>query len=185
MAGFAIAGIVGAHFAAYLVTVPDPHARRAALEVSGHRYWPLVIAAGVVALGVSLIVLTRRIANSHSVTSGNAGRFWFFVLRLFALQVLGFVALEAAEWTFVAVHPLAELIAEPAFIVGLALQIAVAFVGALVIVAFSRAIEFVCARLRSRSRTHDGYAWQPRELSLASSSVMSGPAPPRGPPVFF
>lgn len=184
LTGFALAGVIGAHSLAYLIVVPDAHARRGLLEVTGHGYWPSIVAFGFVALVASFVILARRVASGHFGASQakESEPYGPLVLRLLMLQGAGFVTLEAIERVFLAGHPIGELATEPAFIIGVGLQIVVAVVGALVISAFSTAVRLVFTRVRPRFSSHEAPRWFPLELLLAPASVIEGTSPQRGPP---
>src|SRR3990170_7977573 len=55
VAGLNVAGVVIAHEVSYLLVHPDPHARNAALHLSGHGYWDLAV-AGAVVLGIAAVL---------------------------------------------------------------------------------------------------------------------------------
>ncbi len=183
MAGFALSGIVGAHALSYRIAIPGGHARQAALDSTGHSLWPAVVVAGLLALLGSAAALARRAATDR----GEHMRlllppYWVLVIRLTLLQALGFVALETFERVFVSGHPIAVLAAEPALLIGLALQFAVAALGAFVILALTRVVQVICGHRRAQPLSHARLTWHPRDLLLAPASVVARPAAPRGPP---
>jgi len=137
------------HSAGYRVVVPDVHERAHMLEQTGHGYFAYVpIAVGVgLALGIlgfaAMVVAALRQGRVGARASTPA---WLVAL----LPPLGFVLQEhverygrhgAIEWATAL---------EPAFLVGLALQLPFAFLAALVAYAFGRLAERVAALIVAR-----------------------------------
>lgn len=184
IAGFALSGIVGAHVLTYRIAIPGDHARQAALESTGHSLWRAVVVAALLAVLGSAAAFARRAAThrrEHARLS--LPPYWVLVVRLTLLQALGFVALETFERVFVSGRPISVLASEPAFLLGLALQFAVAAIAALVILALTRVVELVCGRRRPQPLSHARPTWHPRDLLLAPPSVVASSASPRGPPL--
>lgn len=123
----ALAGLLAGHLASYFVVAPDAHERAELLAVTGHSehglFGTMALAAGVAAvIGIFMQSVRRRCRRS----GGSASRARVATL-LWAVQTAGFVALETWERG----HGLAgihELVHEPAFLIGLVAQLAVALV---------------------------------------------------------
>lgn len=128
LAGF---GIVAAHCLAYVLMAPDGDARALLMDATGHRFWGLLFA---VALGTGVAGLSGvlvRLPQPSTTQERKVNLFVFAAPRLMALQVGGFVLLEATERIFMGAG--AHAILEPVVAVGLALQVVVALVSALIL----------------------------------------------------
>jgi hypothetical protein len=118
----AVAGVVLAHAIAYAVAYPDPHLRSEHLHSSGHGYW-----AAAVYLAVALGAAALAWAVARGADAGRAAR-TDVVVRFGPLavrQVFFFALVEVSERVAAGV-PVTDLWREPAFVVGLAVQVAVA-----------------------------------------------------------
>lgn len=147
LAGLGALGIAVGHRVAYFMVTSDPHARHELLESTGHTYWPLagalLVAMIVGTIGVSISSRLHRSRSGASTLATNA-------LVLAGLQVSGFILMEAGErLLFASQHHVTSLLSEPVLWIGIALQVIVAVVGALVLRFLLRAVEFVQALLRA------------------------------------
>ena len=171
----AASGVVLAHQLAYFLARPDPHSRAAALERTGHGDWSLVVA-----LALGLLVAAAAAQVRRSVGSGEP-RLPTTALRLASLQLLAFLALEAAERSLAGGDVLA-LAADPAVLLGIVAQIVVAVAGAKLIAAVGRAAA-AWGRRRSRVPRRAGSAPRPAETFLKPSCLAAaGAGGLRGPP---
>jgi hypothetical protein len=132
----AIAGCLAAHVFGYLIAVPDPHARAALLERTGHQYLghlPLLAGAG--------LSLALAAAAAHA-TRGRLGARpspWLFAL----LPPLAFVLQEHLERLLASgALPLGTTL-QPAFLIGLALQLPFALLAYAIVAVVLRAAEAV------------------------------------------
>jgi hypothetical protein len=134
LGGLAAFGIVAAHCIAYILIAPDGDDRALLMDATGHRFWGLVFAlalgAGVAGMSGWLVRLMHpSTTRPHQVNKLNLFR--FSAPRLMALQVGGFALLEATERIFMGAG--AHAIFEPVVVLGLALQVVVALVSALIL----------------------------------------------------
>jgi hypothetical protein len=131
LGGLAAFGIVAAHCLAYILIAPDGDKRASLMDATGHRFWGLVFAlalgAGVAGMSGVLVRFLHLSTAEHS----NVNLFGFSASRLMALQVGGFMLLEVTERTFMGSG--AHSIVEPVVLLGLALQVVVALVSALLL----------------------------------------------------
>jgi hypothetical protein len=138
LGGLAAFGIVAAHCLAYIIVAPDVAERATLLHRTGHHFWGLVfaLALGTGVAGLSGVLV--RFLRLSTTEDARVNLFGYAALRLTALQVGGFALLEATERIFLGQG--AHAIVEPVVIVGLALQVAVALVGALILSLLTRTL---------------------------------------------
>ena len=177
----ACAGVAFSHEIAYLIAAPDAPRRAELMDATGHRYFSLVVAAALIALVVGLgdfvaesIAARGKVLRSRKLFSFAAG-------RLTALQAAGFVVLEALERLLGGEHHFAStLLAEPATLLGIALQLFSALIAALILVALRRVI--VHARAIPFAASHpSATSWNTRVARPLLTTVF-GDAAPRAPP---
>lgn len=181
-----VAGVVAAHIVDYLVVFPDGRRRAEELHRTGHGYWPVVLAVGLVAAFVAAGATAGRGAR-NGLTAGtdrDAGEQWWERLGwLVGWQVGLFTLLEIGE-RVTAGEPVAALIHEPQFALGLAVQLvtAVAVMAALYVV--ERGSERVVARWRSPRLEHSAppirLAFAPERVCLPKLSLSGGARAPPG-----
>jgi hypothetical protein len=168
----AVLSALAGHSAGYRVVVPDAHERQHLLEQTGHGYLAYAPAAvgvtlALAVLGFAAIVVAavRQRRDRHVRTPA-----WLVAL----LPPLGFVLQEHVERY--GRHGVVEwaTAAEPAFLVGLALQFPFALVAALVAHALDRLAERVGALIATRSAP-------PFAVPLPSLALPVSPTPPRAP----
>jgi hypothetical protein len=155
-AGTAWAGLVLGHLLAYALAYPGQATRRAHLAGTGHG-WLDVVTLSLLAVVPAVIALTVV----RSLRDGSTGTTW---TRLAALQVPAFLLIEVAERG----ASIDRALTDPAVLLGLALQLVVAAVAALLLRGFSRAVAAVAARGRPAT---------PR-----SAKALARPAPDLAPP---
>jgi hypothetical protein len=156
LAGFAAIGLVVTHELAFMLAMPDPHDRLELLAATGHGYWNLAVIAcfGLFVWGCISYLATRRRTGPQSRT-GFVG-VW---ARLAIAQVAGFAALETVE-RLGAQHRLANVLAEPAVVLGALLALVLAALVAGLFVAFTEVVD----RLMTGARTapsSSGFMWIP------------------------
>jgi hypothetical protein len=180
LGGLAAGGVMAAHLVAFFLVAPDPSQRAELLEATGHGAWAVLVslALGAMVAGLAGFAVGRireGDAPPGTLYRGTLG-------RLLALQVLGFVLLEALER--LAHHPgdLLGFLGEPVVLIGLVLAAATAAVGAALIVLFAGLIDrLVVLRVLPRA---------PRALVPAGLAIffpprlriVLGSVSPRGPP---
>jgi hypothetical protein len=123
----AFVGVLSAHWLAYFLSAPAQLEREHLLSSTGHGDWSL---AGALAIGAFTAAFAstawgrlRRDDPRPSTTT--------IAWRLTRLQILGFVALEAAERA-AAGESVIDALTEPVVALGVLVQIVVALAGALV-----------------------------------------------------
>lgn len=180
LAGLAALGVVAAHAAAYFVAEPDPNLRAALLHITGHAGWSLVLALAVGALTLGLsgfVVSTVR----HRDAAKPVG-FRSAALRLCILQVVGFIGLEAGERALSG-HGIGHLLHEPVVLIGLATQIAVALLGALLLVGFARSVLALVRRCAQPVRRTTLQSFPVLQILGPRFEVGTGSGTLRGPPL--
>jgi hypothetical protein len=118
--------VLVAHWVTYLVGVPAPVTRDAALAASGHGYLSVAgeLASAFLALTVVAAFL-RPLVGGRGAPVPVRG----LAMRLALLQVVAFVAMETVE-RLVAGAPLAELLTGGLLAVGIVVNLVAALVGA-------------------------------------------------------
>jgi hypothetical protein len=183
LAGMAVVGVVLGHWLGYLLAVPDPHLRAEILVQTGHGYWMLAIKAAVVLGFASLgTVLIRHLSGLEGGERPAEDSPAALALRLALLQLSAFVAMETIERLIVG-GSVAEMFQHHIFLLGVALQLGVACIGALVLLWFGRVAQRVCEALlrppQERARATQGF---PTVRYTLQPQVLCGGAGLRGPP---
>lgn len=179
LGGVAAAGVIGSHWLAYLLAVPDPHERIGALARTGHGYWPVGVALALGCLVAGLAGFTlRRLRGRDEPVHPYVGT----ATRLVALQGTAFVLLEVLE-RVVAGASVTSVVSEPAFQLGVVIQVLVASGAALLLLMLGRAVDAVIRRARRTVSGAGRDAARPisREIPFTSVFVYGG-ALSRAPP---
>ena len=174
----AASGVVLAHQLAYLVARPDPHERAESLARSGHGDWSLLVG-----LALGLLVAALAAHAWRGAAAGARPRTPPTALRLAALQVPAFDALEAAERLLTGADP-AVLLDDPAVALGVLAQVLVAAAGARLVRAAGRVGAAWARRARPRPRRTIDTRPRPAEALLAPACEAAADAGGlRGPPL--
>ncbi len=137
-------GSLAAHSLAYLVVEPLPQARAHLLDETGHGYLdalPLVVGGCLALTVVALVALAARARRG----AASALPTWLLAL----LPPIGFAVQEHVERLVGGTGGSAAVAVEPAFLVGLALQLPLALVVLAVARRLTRAAEAIGARTRA------------------------------------
>jgi hypothetical protein len=176
------AGVVIAHVVAFRIAVAHDAERQAFLLSTGHGWWPVILSvalAGLVA-GLIRVVLRRQPPPGRS---SSASVFVHAVARLVPLQVAGFTVLEAAE-RMVAGSGVGHLFQEPVFVIGLALQVAVAVAAAVLVAMVTRAVRALMSLLLRPLRAPVRDRFRPALPDVPPRMrVLAGGATLRAPPL--
>jgi hypothetical protein len=181
LGGLAAGGAALAHVLAFVGAAPDPLRRGRLLEETGHAAWPAIVSVALAALVVALVrFAVGRIRQDDRLRPGALWR--LTAGRLMALQVLGFVALEAVE-RLASGHALGQVLGEPVVLIGVALQVVVALGGAALLVLLARVVDRLTRLLHTLPRAPRALgqpgAW---DGTLPRPRLVAGPLNPRGPP---
>ncbi len=179
--GAAAGGVIGAHALDYLLVFRDSATRMHLLASSGHSYMPSAVASAALGAFIGLALMFcigwARGTNRHGTTL----RFGTAFARLAALQVTGFVLLEALERVQAGIP--AHHLWSPILPAGVLLQVLTAAVGALLLVLVLR-LGTQIARARSTRKRPSA-----RTISFGLPADASKPsnirlddAPSRAPP---
>lgn len=129
LAGFAAGGLMLGHWAVYVLRAPDVHERARLLAATGHVSLSRLTVLAVAAVLLGLLMLpygTREAGGGWRPMAG----------RLVALQCLGFACLELAErLTVHAADGLVHALLDPTIAAGVALQVPIGVVAALLLTA--------------------------------------------------
>lgn len=179
----AVAGVVVAHTVDYVVVFPQSDQRAAALQASGHAYWPVAVGAAAAAGTVAVLLAAGRgVRRAWPGRAASVGATALAATRLLAWQLLAFTAMEAGERAMVGLPP-TVLLHSVAFGLGLALQVPVAWFATRLL----DGVEQVTYRLvrARRIRPARGARTFPPPAGLLSPALRAAGAGalPRAPPV--
>ncbi|MGQ0668080.1 MAG: hypothetical protein ACT4PO_00130 [Actinomycetota bacterium] len=135
------AGVVASHLLAYVTTYPTAALRQDHLAATGHGSFDALGWLAIVGSGASIGLVGWQAARRAGPVAGRRT-----ALALVSIQLPAFALLELAERGF----SLADTAADPAVLVGVVLQAAVAASIAFALRAFVRAVRAVAERLRQR-----------------------------------
>lgn len=175
--GLGAAGLVGGHSLGYALSVPDDVHRTALLDATGHGYLPSAAKLAIV-LGIAAVVAGVMSGYVHRPRT-RALTWRCLAWRMSLLQCAGFVALEVIERAMASAS--LTTLSVGVIVIGLAAQIAVALVVALLIAGLRQ----VGAALRAAAPSRTVAAlW--RTVAVRDRVPSSRPAlrlRVRGPPV--
>ncbi|MDQ3953424.1 MAG: hypothetical protein M3279_10760 [Actinomycetota bacterium] len=183
----ALAGLLAGHVASYFVVAPDAHERAELLALTGHSehgvFGTIALAAGFAGIiGLFMQTVRRRCGRSgrRTVRAGVATLLW-------AVQTCGFVALETWERGH-GLAGVAELVHEPAFLVGLVAQVAVALVATAVVLLVRATAEAWLRRVAAPATESEPIVFpaapgpRPRASVARAAWNLRGPPSPLGSP---
>jgi cytochrome bd-type quinol oxidase subunit 2 len=182
--GAAFAGVVVAHGLAYLLAFPQGLLRQQVLAESGHSYWAAAVALAMVcALVASLTTIAEHVGRGirHDRPRNPWELYRAALIRLAALQSAVFVLQEVLERVR-AGAPVSELLHGNFLAIGLAMQLIVAVLIALVLTLLGVTGEAIGRALSKGStrRTIAVLILPAREIVRAAVAVSSDL--PRAPP---
>jgi hypothetical protein len=179
-AAIAAVGVLVAHWLTYLAALPQVRARDVLLAATGHGYWPGAVRLVVALAGCGLAAL---LLSNLGTGEQEPHRLTFsgLVLRLAPIQCAAFLAMECIE-RLIAHAPVASVLHVHVLVLGVAIQILTASLGAFLLGLLDRAVAGVVASLRRpahRSRAVLRRAtvftpFRPRP-ALAGASGVRGP----------
>jgi hypothetical protein len=176
----AAAGVLVAHWVAYVLAIPHARARDLVLAATGHGYWPGAVRLAIALAGCGLAALLLTHLDS---TDEAPPRLTFsgLVLRLAHIQCGAFLAMETME-RLAAHAPVTGVLSAHVIVLGVAIQVLTAGIGAFLLRMLDRAVAVVVASLRRpspRQRTVVRSATRTapfrRRLALAGASGLRGP----------
>ena len=181
LGGLASGGVVAAHWLAYRLTTPAGHHGSDILHATGHRYWTWFVAVALGALVAGLAGFAHQ--RMQAGASMGAGALYRYSLgRLITLQTVGFLLLEIVER--LASGGSLDLAHQPAVVLGVGLQVVIAFIGALLLVAFGRAID-AFARLGDRPAIRESLVPFGSQIASIRPRMAIGGWTLRGPPALL
>ncbi len=143
-----LAGLLAAHTLGYRLAISDPHARADALAHSGHDYFSYVPFALTVCLGVLLVGLAMQALSAFRGESRRPATSPLIVL----LSPAAFMAQEFIERFAHTGQVSLTTVIQPAFLIGLALQLPFALAALLLAWALDSAARTVGHALASAPR---------------------------------
>ena len=183
IAAAAMAGVLLGHWLAYLTALPRAAQRTSILAATGHGYWTEAVRIAVAfgASGLAALVAVHLGRGDEGDPDGD--RVSSILLRLGAIQCIAFLAMESIER--IAAHvPVTTVLQGHVLVLGLAFQILVACIGALVLRWLHRAVAGLVAILHRPSlRPAPAHLARPHRAPYLLRSVLAGASGVRGPPL--
>ena len=179
----ALGGLLAGHVASYFLVAPDAHERAALLASTGHSdhgSFPTLALAATFAAVIGLFMQRVRARCDRGGPQPSRAQ---VTLLLWAVQTLGFVALETWERGH-GIAGAAELVHEPAFLLGLVAQVVVALVATGIVLLIRATVDallrlFVPAAGRSATRSFFVTSEsRPRRSIARSAWNLRGPPAP-------
>jgi hypothetical protein len=182
LGGLAAFGIVVAHCIAYILVAPEGEDRALLMDATGHRFWGLVFAFALGAAVAGMSFLLVRFFHPSTAHHRKLTLFGFAAPRLMALQLGGFVLLEAIERIFMGEG--AHAILEPVVILGLAVQVGVALAAALILCLLTKTLHALLSPTHLPSSSAERALPRPTTRWLKPSLAPgTGAGTWRGPPL--
>lgn len=184
LTALAAVGVLLGHWTAYWLAVASPTLRESILVATGHSYLMTALKVGVVLAVTAFVMIGLRAVSSEGGYRGpSRDAFVWAGLRLATIQMIAFVALEVAERAAVG-DPVSQIFANHLLLVGLATQVIVATLIALVSVAFAQIVRRVHRILtafrpkRRASKNHLKPVQQHARLSAGFLALVAVRGPP-------
>jgi hypothetical protein len=176
----ALSGVLAAHLISYFIAAPHPHERRALLEVTGHGSQNVMFAVAIAAFVAAVAAFVPRWLASSPRRPASHLR-CPVAMGLVAMQTVGFLGLEAVER--IHAHGTASgLLSEPAVLIGLVAQVAVAIIGSLLLVVVAETVEVLTRRGHHGARATMTPVAIPAALPPVRLTVVARGWTLRGPP---
>lgn len=173
-AGLAWVGVVVGHLLAYVVAYPAEQVREGELEATGHGSFEFAIIAAIAIVPAVLV---------FAATSALSARRRPSVLRtallLAPLQLVAFALLELLERD----GSFTQALAEPAVLLGFAVQVVVALVSSLLLAGFCRAVRALAARDGGTHSFVETPLWRPVDFLVPSRLAFLVSTGRRAPPL--
>lgn len=179
LGGLAFSGVVLTHLGAFVMVAPDAHHRAELLAATGHGSWTLAVAVALASLVMAFGGVALRIARRDADAPPRLLGCW---LRLALLQMVGFAGLEFAERALVHGAPW-EVVTEPVFGLGLALQVVAAAIAAVLLVVFARVLERIVSARAVEPGSTSALGFPALDPVPPRFSVATGAGTLRGPPL--
>ena len=172
---------MAAHWLAYRLTTPAGHHESEILHATGHGYWTWFVAVALGALVAGLAGFAHQRMHARA-PMGASALYRYSLGRLITLQAVGFLLLEIIER--LASGGSLDLAHQPAVVLGVGLQILIAFIGALLLVAFGRAID-AFGRSSDRSSIRESLVPFGSQIASMRPRMAIGGWTLRGPPALL
>lgn len=135
--GLAWSGVVLGHLLAYVLAHPAEAERSARLASSGHDSFPLLLISALAGIPAVLSLLAVRV-----IRGDRSPALISIAMCLAAIQVPTFLSMEFFERGM----SFERMLLEPAVVIGLGIQVLVAFISAVLVRTFVRAVGVLTAR---------------------------------------
>ena len=176
-----VTGVVAAHSAAYAIAIPNGAQRAQHLQATGHGYWPVAIGlacVGGVTAAVGAGVRGRAVARARATAPTDRR---FATAGLVTWQLALFSAIEVAE-RIGSGSPAGALVRDPAFLLGLGIQVLVALLIVVVLWSIERGVELLVFALRHRAARTRADRPASIEPNRTDTSWLGGKPGARAPP---
>jgi hypothetical protein len=141
--GLAWSGVVLGHLLAYVLAHPNEAERSTRLASSGHGSFPLLLISALAAIPAVLSLLAVRV-----IRGDRSPALLSTAIRLAAIQVPAFLVMEFFERGM----SFEQMLLEPAVVIGLVVQVLVAFSSSVLVKTLVGAVEALTARRPSLPR---------------------------------
>ncbi len=177
----ALGGVFAGHAASYFVVAPNGHDRGRLLELTGHSQHSAFGTVALVATFAAVIAIVLQIVRSRRGGSRPAmGRTRVAVI-LWIVQTAGFIALETWERGHGAAG-FADLLNEPAFLIGLVAQLLVAVAATALVLLVHATVRALAGRFVATSEASAAPVFSATSVGRPRESVARAAWNLRGPP---
>lgn len=173
----ALGGLLAGHLVSYFVVAPDAHERAELLAHTGHAHGGVLETLALAATFAAVIGLFMQRVRSSGERSSRAG----VAALLWVVQTTGFVVLETWERGH-GIAGAAELLHEPAFLIGLVAQLAVALAATAIVLLIRATADALRRLLAPRARSSAAITFPFETVVRARDSVARAAWNLRGPP---
>lgn len=179
LALLALGGLLAGHLASYFVVAPDAHDRAELLAVTGHSDHGTFVTLALAATFAAVIGLFMQRVRARCDRRPSRGR---VALALWAAQTTGFVLLETWERGHGILGGAAELVHEPAFLIGLVAQVVVALAATAVVLLVRATVDALLRLFAPRTAGSSTPSFSRSVARRAHKSIARAAWNLRGPP---
>jgi hypothetical protein len=145
----AMAALLLAHWAAYVLAYRDIGVRVIVLAQSGHSYLAAVSKLSLMFLLIGFAWIAIGAWDRRTPAGVGSLRFGAIALRLSGIQLIGFSLLEVVERLLVHA-PVAEMFSHYTYVLGLLMQVVTALAAAVVVLLLARTVRQVALLIATR-----------------------------------
>jgi hypothetical protein len=180
----AMAALLLAHWAAYVLAYRDIGLRVIVLAQSGHSYLTTVSKLSLIFVLIGFAWIAIAAWDRRTPAGGGSLRFRAVALRLGGIQLIGFSVLEVVERLLVHA-PVMEMFSHYTYVLGLLMQVVTALAAAVVILLLARTVRQVASLIATRrwpTLRANTFGRTPLVSAVALRRGLVGATGVRGPP---